>query len=309
MENYGHTPVLLHEAVDALDVRANGIYIDFTTGGASMSALVAGRLDFRHARLLCVDRDSAAINAAKIKLADFPVDFVNDNYTNIKFHAARLGITAVNGILMDLGVSSHQLDTAERGFSFHLDAPLDMRMSGEGLSAYDVVNGYSEDDLVRILFKYGEEKFARGITKGIIKARTDKPIRTTGELAEVIKTNVPLKIRREKNPCRKTFQAIRIEVNGELEGLSFALPEAFDLLAPKGRLVVITFHSLEDRIVKNYFRDLATGCTCPPDFPICVCGNTPKAKLITKKPIIAKEDEIADNNRSRSAKLRVIEKM
>jgi len=276
MMNFSHIPVLLHEAVDALDLRADGIYIDGTVGGGGHSFEIARRLDFSKGRLLCFDRDVTAINAAKAKLKNFPAEFVNDNYTNIKLQAANHGITAASGILMDLGVSSHQLDSPERGFSFHEDAPLDMRMSAEGMSAYDVVNSYTEEDLVEILFKYGEEKFARGIVKAIVKARTDKPINTTGELAEIIKNNVPLKVRREKNPCRKTFQAIRIEVNGEIEGLQVALPEAFDLLEASGRLAVITFHSLEDRIVKNIFKELATGCTCPPEFPICICGKAPQ---------------------------------
>lgn len=304
--SFGHVPVLLKEAVDALEIKASGIYIDCTVGGGGHSLEIARGLDFPKGRLLCFDRDKQAIEAAKIKLAQYPAEFINDNFINIKNYA-----TEADGVLMDLGVSSHQLDSAERGFSFHEDAPLDMRMSldQENISAYDVVNNYSEEDLTRIIFGYGEEKFARGIVKGIIKARTDKPVETTGELAEIIKNNVPLKVRREKNPCRKTFQAIRIEVNGELDVIKTAIPDAFSLLNKGGRLAVITFHSLEDRLVKNIFKELTAGCDCPPEFPICTCGKEPKAKLINRKPITAKEEELAANIRSRSAKLRVIEKI
>ena len=210
---------------------------------------------------------------------------------------------------MDLGVSSYQLDNRERGFSYHDDAPLDMRMSGEGESARDVVNEYEPRELVRILQNYGEEKFAQSIVKGILKAREQSPIETTSQLAEIIKRNVPAKVRNEKNPCRKTFQAIRIEVNRELEVLEIGLKDGFELLSSGGRMAVITFHSLEDRIVKNAFKEYCTGCICPPDFPVCVCGRTPKGELVNKKPIIASEEELKENPRSRSAKLRIIEKI
>ena len=210
---------------------------------------------------------------------------------------------------MDLGVSSYQLDTAERGFSYHEDAPLDMRMSKSGLSAYDVVNEYSKEQLEKILFEYGEEKFAHGIVSGILKARETAPIKTTLELAEIVKRNVPLKVRKEKNPCKKTFQAIRIEVNGELDELKKGMSEAFERLSAGGRLAIITFHSIEDRIVKNTFREYCTGCTCPPDFPVCVCGKKPRGRTVYRKPITASEEELEVNNRSRSAKLRVIEKL
>lgn len=210
---------------------------------------------------------------------------------------------------MDLGVSSYQLDTAERGFSYHEDAPLDMRMSKSGLSAYDVVNEYSKEQLEKILFEYGEEKFAHGIVSGILKARETAPIKTTLELAEIVKRNVPLKVRKEKNPCKKTFQAIRIEVNGELDELKKGMSEAFERLKAGGRLAIITFHSIEDRIVKNTFREYCTGCTCPPDFPVCVCGKKPRGRTVYRKPVTASEEELAVNNRSRSAKLRVIEKL
>ena len=220
-----------------------------------------------------------------------------------------LGINALDGIIADLGVSSHQLDTAERGFSFHNDAPLDMRMSGEGLSARDVVNEYAEEDIARILFDYGEEKFGNRIARGIVSARLTAPIETTGQLAEIIKASVPAAYRREKNPCRKSFQAIRIEVNHELDVLETALTDGFAALKKGGRMSVITFHSLEDRIVKNRFREFCTGCTCPPEFPVCVCGKKPMGRLLDKKPVTASAEELAANPRSRSAKLRVIEKI
>ncbi|MCL2639021.1 MAG: 16S rRNA (cytosine(1402)-N(4))-methyltransferase RsmH [Oscillospiraceae bacterium] len=310
--NFSHTTVLLHESINALAIMPDGIYIDCTVGGGGHSLEIAKVLNFQQqskGKILCLDKDKQALEAARERLKDYPVVFINDDFVNLKQQAAAHGISGVNGILMDLGVSSHQLDTAERGFSFHEDAPLDMRMSDEGLSAYDVVNNYSAEDLMRIIFLYGEEKFARGIVAGIIKAREEEPIKTTAELAEIIKNNVPLKIRREKNPCRKTFQAIRIEVNNELEGLKTVLPDAFELLNTGGRLAVITFHSLEDRIVKTFFKELAQGCTCPPDFPVCVCNNAPKGKLVNRKPITASQAELAANVRSRSAKLRVIEKL
>ncbi|MCL2076801.1 MAG: 16S rRNA (cytosine(1402)-N(4))-methyltransferase RsmH [Oscillospiraceae bacterium] len=313
MPDFIHIPVLLNETIDALDIKADGVYIDCTVGGGGHSLEIAKRLCFSgesgQARLLCLDRDKQALKAAGEKLSEFPIIFVNDNFANIKEQTARLEITGANGILMDLGVSSHQLDSAERGFSFHEDAPLDMRMGDEGISAYDVVNSYTPEDLTKILFLYGEEKFAKGIVNGIIKARGETPIATTNQLAEIIKNNVPLKVRREKNPCRKTFQAIRIEVNGEIESLKTALPDAFELLEKGGRLAVISFHSLEDRIVKTIFNGFCTGCICPPEFPVCVCQNKPKGRLVTKKPVTAAETELSANSRSRSAKLRVIEKL
>ena len=222
---------------------------------------------------------------------------------------AELGVTALDGIIADLGVSSHQLDTAERGFSFHNDAPLDMRMSGEGLSARDVVNEYGEEEIAQILFNYGEEKFGNRIARGIVNARLNAPIETTGQRAEIIRSSVPAAYRREKNPCRKSFQAIRIEVNHELDVLETALTDGFAALKKGGRMSVITFHSLEDRIVKNRFREFCTGCTCPPEFPVCVCGKKPMGRLLDKKPIVASPEELEANPRSRSAKLRVIEKI
>jgi len=295
-------------AVDGLAVKAGGIYADCTAGGGGHSLEIAKRLG-NGGRLICFDRDPEAIEAAKARLTGYSPIFVNRNFSEIKEALGELGIARLDGALMDLGVSSHQLDDPERGFSFHNDAPLDMRMSGEGMSARDVVNEYPEDKLAEILFNYGEEKFARGIARGITQARLTAPIETTGELAEIIKRNVPLKVRKEKNPCRKTFQAIRIEVNGELDALEKALDDIFDILSPGGRLSVITFHSLEDRIVKQKFKGLLEGCTCPKDFPVCVCGKKPRAVQITRKPVTADESELADNPRSRSAKLRVIEKI
>ena len=305
---FSHKSVLLMPAVDGLAVKAGGIYADCTAGGGGHSLEIAKRLG-NGGRLICFDRDPEAIEAAKARLTGYSPIFVNRNFSEIKEALGELGIARLDGALMDLGVSSHQLDDPERGFSFHNDAPLDMRMSGEGMSARDVVNEYPEDKLAEILFNYGEEKFARGIARGIAQARLTAPIETTGELAEIIKRNVPLKVRKEKNPCRKTFQAIRIEVNGELDALEKALDDIFDILSPGGRLSVITFHSLEDRIVKQKFKGLLEGCTCPKDFPVCVCGKKPRAVQITRKPVTADESELADNPRSRSAKLRVIEKI
>ncbi len=305
---FQHTSVMLMPAVDGLNVREGCIYADCTTGGGGHSLEILKRLGST-GTLICFDRDKEAIAAARQRLSGYSPIFAERNFSEIRSALRELGISHLDGALMDLGVSSHQLDDPERGFSFHNDAPLDMRMSGEGMSAYDVVNDYPEEQLAGILFEYGEEKFARGIAHGIALARENSPIRTTGELAEIIKRNVPLKVRKEKNPCRKTFQAIRIEVNGELDALRTALDDIFELLAPAGRLSVITFHSLEDRIVKQKFRSLCEGCTCPKDFPVCVCGKKPRAVQITKKPITADEAEVAENPRSRSAKLRVIEKL
>ncbi|MDR2560015.1 MAG: 16S rRNA (cytosine(1402)-N(4))-methyltransferase RsmH [Oscillospiraceae bacterium] len=310
MEEFSHIPVLLKESTDALVIMPKGVYIDCTVGGGGHSHEIAKLLNFQNGCLLCLDKDRQALEAARERLREYPAVFINDCFSNIKEQAQKHRIKGADGILMDLGVSSHQLDSAERGFSFHENAALDMRMNKEQeLSAFDVVNNYSAEDLIRILFLYGEEKFARGIAGGIVKMRETALIKTTGELAEIIKNNVPLKVRREKNPCRKTFQAIRIEVNNELEALKSALPDAFELLNPGGRLAIITFHSLEDRIVKKFYKELAAGCTCSPDFPICTCNNEPKAKIITRKPITAAEAELSQNSRSRSAKLRVIEKI
>lgn len=306
MEFY-HKSVLLNETIDALAIKQDGIYVDCTTGGGGHSLEIAKRI--LNGRLICFDQDKEAIEAAKKRLQGYNPTFINKNFEFLSNELEALDIEKVDGILMDLGVSSYQLDNKDRGFSFHEDAPLDMRMSGEGQSAYDVVNEYSQEELERILFNYGEEKFARGIVKGIMRAREQGPVETTGQLAEIIKRNVPIKVRNEKNPCRKTFQAIRIEVNKELEVLETALQDGFNLLKKGGRMAIITFHSLEDRIVKNAFKQFCTGCTCPPEFPVCVCGKEAKGALVNRKPIVADEKELNDNQRSRSAKLRVIEKL
>lgn len=304
---FSHKSVLLKESIEGLNIKPDGIYADCTTGGGGHSLEIAKRL--KDGRLICFDQDKEAIAVAKERLKDFSPIFVNRNFAEIREALSELGINGLDGILMDLGVSSYQLDNRERGFSYHDDAPLDMRMSGSGESARDVVNEYDEESLVRILQLYGEEKYARSIVKGIVRQRTVSPIETTSQLAEIIRNNVPSKVRNEKNPCRKTFQAIRIEVNRELEVLEKGLADGFDLLNAGGRMAIITFHSLEDRIVKNAFREYCTGCTCPPEFPVCVCGRTPKAVLVNKKPIAASEEELGDNPRSRSAKLRVLEKI
>lgn len=304
---FSHISVLLKETVDGAFSDPKGVYADLTTGGGGHSLELAKRLD--GGRLICFDQDREALEAAGERLKGYPVTFVRRNFCEIKSVLAELGIEALDGIIADLGVSSHQLDTAERGFSFHNDAPLDMRMSGEGLSARDVVNEYGEGELARILFDYGEEKFGNKIARGIVNARLSAPIETTGQLAEIIKSSVPAAYRREKNPCRKSFQAIRIEVNHELDVLDKALTDGFDVLKVGGRMSVITFHSLEDRIVKNRFKEFCTGCTCPPEFPVCVCGKKPMGELAVKKPITASAQELENNPRSRSAKLRIIEKI
>ena len=307
MTQFSHTTVLLKETVDGAFTDPKGIYADLTTGGGGHSLELAGRLD--GGRLVCFDQDEEAIAAAGERLKGLPVTLVKRNFCELGEVLDELGIEALDGIIADLGVSSHQLDAAERGFSFHADAPLDMRMSREGLSARDVVNEYSFEELRRILYEYGEEKFAPKIADGIVKARAATPIETTGELAEIIKRSVPAAYRREKNPCRKSFQAIRIEVNHELDVLETALSVGFERLKVGGRMAVITFHSLEDRIVKNRFREFCTGCICPPEFPVCVCGRLPRGRTLFKKPVTASEEELAATPRSRSAKLRVIEKI
>ena len=304
---FSHVSVLLKETVDGAFTDPKGVYADLTTGGGGHSLELAKRLD--GGRLICFDQDKEALEAAGERLKGLPVTFVRSNFCEMKSVLADLGIKELDGIIADLGVSSHQLDTAERGFSFHNDAPLDMRMSGEGLSARDVVNEYDEGELAKILFDYGEEKFGNRLARGIVNARLTAPIETTGQLAEIIKSSVPAAYRREKNPCRKSFQAIRIEVNHELDVLETALTDGFDVLKVGGRMSVITFHSLEDRIVKNRFKEFCTGCTCPPEFPVCVCGRKPMGRLVDKKPITASPEELERNPRSRSAKLRIIEKI
>ncbi len=299
---------MLDECINGLDIKPNGIYIDGTCGGAGHSKEIAKRLT-ESGMLIGIDRDPDAVAAASERLAPYNAKVLKGNFSDMKALAAGEGISEVDGILLDLGVSSHQLDTLERGFSYHGDAPLDMRMSREGISAKDIVNTYSYEELSRILWEYGEEKFSRRIADNIVKQRENAPIETTGQLADIVCSSYPAKFRREKNPCKKTFQAIRIAVNCELDELNRALDDGFDMLKIGGRFCIITFHSLEDRIVKQRFASFCTGCTCPPDFPQCVCGKKPRGKLVNRKPIEASEEELAVNNRSHSAKLRIIEKI
>lgn len=304
---FSHISVLLNETIEGLAIKPEGIYVDGTAGGAGHSRKIAEKLTT--GRLIAIDRDPDAVQVATERLKGFNAIVVQANYSEIASILRELEIDGVDGILLDLGVSSHQLDTGERGFSYNINAPLDMRMSQSGISAKDIVNEYSQEQLSKIIFEYGEEKFARKIADNIIKERQEKPIETTFELAEIIKKSIPAKFKREKNPCKKTFQAIRIAVNGELDHLSNCIDDAFDCLNSGGRLAIITFHSLEDRIVKQHFAELCKGCICPPDFPQCVCGRTPRGKLINRKPIEASEQEIEANNRSRTAKLRIIERI
>lgn len=299
---------MLDECINGLDIKPDGIYIDGTCGGAGHSKEIAKRLT-EGGMLIGIDRDPDAVAAASERLAPYNAKVLKGNFSDMKALAAGEGISEVDGILLDLGVSSHQLDTLERGFSYHGDAPLDMRMSQEGISAKDIVNTYSYEELSRILWEYGEEKFSRRIADNIVKQRENAPIETTGQLADIVCGSYPAKFRREKNPCKKTFQAIRIAVNCELDELNRALDDGFDMLKIGGRFCIITFHSLEDRIVKQRFASFCTGCICPPDFPQCVCGKKPRGKLVNRKPIEASEEELAVNNRSHSAKLRIIEKI
>lgn len=304
--SFHHIPVLFNESIDSLNIKPDGIYVDCTSGGGGHSTAIAKCLTT--GRLIAVDRDPQAIATLKERLGVFEcVTLVHDNFFNIKSILANLGIDGVDGVLADLGVSSHQLDEPSRGFSFHHDAPLDMRMSIEGLSAADVVNNLSQRELQKIIFDYGEEKFAPSISRAVVKARDTKPIETTFELSDIIKSAMPAAAKRDGHPARKTFQAIRIFVNGELDGLGDAVSDMFDCLNKGGRLSVITFHSLEDRIVKQQLAPLAKGCTCPKNFPVCVCGNTPKAKVF--KAVAPADKELADNARSRSARLRTAEKL
>lgn len=305
---FTHIPVLLEECMEGLDIKPDGIYVDGTAGGAGHSSAIASRLG-ENGRLIALDRDPDAVAAAAERLSVYPnAQVVHSNYSQIREVLDDLGIDKVDGILMDLGVSSYQLDEESRGFSYHADAPLDMRMSKEGTSAADIVNTLSEQELARIIFEYGEEKFSRRIASNIVKQRSISPIETTLQLADIVRLSVPQKARRDKNPCKKTFQAIRIAVNGEFDHLLKGLEDAFFSLKSGGRLAVITFHSLEDRIVKQKFAGWCKGCICPPDFPVCVCGRKPKGVLINRKPIEAEEKEVERNNRSRSAKLRIIER-
>ena len=308
--NFTHITVLLNETVDALEVKPDGVYVDCTLGGAGHTSLILSRLG-ENGRVIGIDRDDDALNNAKEKVKDGRLITVKDNFENIASVVNSLGLETVDGILMDLGVSSHQLDVAERGFSYMQDAPLDMRMDrSAALNAYEVVNSYSEKELFRILRDYGEERFASSIAKKIIESRQTAPINTTLELSEIVSSAIPAKYRRDGgHPAKRTFQAIRIEVNGELSCIPKAINDGVDILSPGGRMAIISFHSLEDRIVKNGFKDLENPCTCPSDFPVCVCGKKQKVKVITKKPILPTENELENNSRSHSAKLRVCEKI
>lgn len=306
--SFTHIPVMLNETIEALNIKPNGIYVDGTAGGGGHSAEILKRLTT--GKLISIDQDPDAIKTVRERFAGNPNSIIiKGNFADMKELLSNRGIKLVDGILLDIGVSSHQLDTAQRGFSYHEDAPLDMRMSQSGTSAYDLVNNLSYAELSRIISHYGEEKYASSIAKAIIREREIAPIETTLQLAEIIKEAVPQKVRRDGHPAKKTFQAIRIAVNGELDKLRQGLSGGFDILAEGGRFAVITFHSLEDRIVKQEMALWCQGCTCPKDFPVCVCNNKPKAKLISRKPIVAGEKELEENRRSRSAKLRICEKI
>ena len=307
---YTHKPVLLDECIEGLNIRPDGVYVDGTLGRAGHSREIAKRLTT--GRLICIDRDMAAIEAAQTRLADWMdrVTLIHSNFSELGEVLKEAGIAGVDGMLFDLGVSSPQLDDASRGFSYMQDAPLDMRMDVSApLTAYEVVNTWSFEELRRILTEYGEERYSSRIAKAIVTVRETAPIETTLQLVDVIKSAMPSAALREKqHPAKRSFQAIRIAVNGELDALPPMLSAAVEALNPGGRLAVITFHSLEDRIVKQTMKELATGCTCPPNFPVCVCGNKPKIRLVSRKPIVSGEAELEENPRARSAKLRVAEK-
>ena len=304
---FSHIPVLLNETLEGLNIKPDGIYVDGTAGGAGHSKEIAKRLTT--GKLIALDRDPDAVKVATERLKGLPATVIKSNYRDMRIALDGQGIDYVDGIMLDIGVSSFQLDNGERGFSFHEDAPLDMRMSKEGTTAADLVNSLDVYELTNILRDYGEEKFAFKIANNIIREREKAPILTTARLAEIIASSVPAAVRRQGNPSRKSFQALRIAVNDELGALKDGIDAAWNCLNKGGRLAIITFHSLEDRIVKNKFKEYTIGCTCPPDIPICICGKKPQGKLITGKPIVAGEHELSINTRSRSAKLRVIEKL
>ena len=304
---FKHISVLLEETIESLCIKPDGIYVDGTAGGAGHSKERAKKLD--SGRLIAIDRDPDAVKIASERLAEYNATVVQDRFSNIASVLEKLNIPKVDGVMMDLGVSSHQLDKAERGFSYRNEAPLDMRMSQSGKTAADLVAQLSSAELCKIFRDYGEEQFAMSIAKAIVKAREKEPITTTTQLAEIISRAVPPSARRDGHPARKCFQALRIAVNGELSEVEKGIADAFECLKPGGVLSVITFHSLEDRIVKQYFASLCKGCTCPPDLPVCVCGGKPKGELISRKPILPSAEEIEINPRSRSAKLRAIRKL
>lgn len=308
MSEFSHKPVMLKECIRGLDIKPEGIYVDGTCGGAGHSKEIAKRL--AGGKLYGFDQDPDAVQVARRRLEGLPAQVIHANFREAKSVLNSLGVEEIDGVLLDLGVSSYQLDSAERGFSYNADAYLDMRMSKEGTSAADLVNSLPVQELTDILREYGEEKFAYQIAKKIDVYRKDKPIMTTAQLSQIVNSAYPAAERRKsKNPSRKTFQALRIEVNDELGALKDALKDLFDILKPGGRMCIITFHSLEDRIVKQYFKRLSLKCTCPPELPVCVCGGKAKAELITRKPIVAQPREQEENRRSRSAKLRIIEKL
>ena len=308
---FEHKSVLLDETINGLNIKPDGIYVDGTLGGGGHAYEVCTRLGTKGS-IIGIDQDAAAIEAANARLKDFgeKVTIVRSNYCDMKSRLHELGIDKVDGIILDLGVSSYQLDTAERGFSYREDAPLDMRMdTRQKMTARDIVNDYSEMDLYRVIRDYGEDKFAKNIAKHIVTQRGKGPIETTGQLTEIIRGAIPMKYQKKSgHPAKRTFQAIRIELNRELEVLRDTLDDMIELLNPGGRLCIITFHSLEDRLVKSAFKKNENPCTCPPDFPVCVCGNVSKGSIVTRKPILPSEDEMAANSRSKSAKLRIFER-
>lgn len=310
--SFKHISVLLNETIDGLNINPDGIYVDGTLGGGGHAYEVCKRLSPK-GRFIGIDQDGDALVAAKERLSEFSdiTSFVRSNYSEIETILEDLGVSKVDGIVLDLGVSSYQLDTVERGFSYRENAPLDMRMdSRQTKTAATIVNEYSEFDLYRIIRDYGEDKFAKNIAKHIVMAREQSPIETTGQLCDIIRASIPMKVQNKGgHPAKKTFQAIRIEVNRELEVLAQSLDKMIDHLNPGGRLCIITFHSLEDRIVKTNFKNNENPCTCPPDFPVCVCGKAPKGRVITRKPIIPSNEEIEYNSRSKSSKLRIFERM
>ena len=305
---FSHYSVLLQECLEGLNIDPSGTYVDGTAGGAGHSREIARRLT--DGRLFALDQDPDAVAVASERLAPFSqAKVIRTNFREMALVLQQENALPVNGVLLDLGVSSWQLDNPARGFSYREDAPLDMRMSQSGTTAAQLLAESSEAEISRILWEYGEERYARNIARNIVKAREKAPVETTMQLVEIIKSSMPAAARREKNPCKRTFQALRIAVNSELDALSQGVDAAFDCLAPGGRLVIITFHSLEDRMVKQKFAELAKGCICPPEFPVCVCGRTPAARLINRKPILPSPEELAANHRSASAKLRILEKI
>ena len=312
MVEFSHVPVLFDEVIENLNIKEDGVYFDGTLGGGGHSEGILKRLG-PDGRLIATDQDSDAIESTSERLKEYSdkLTIVKSNFVNIDAVLSELGVAGVNGILLDLGVSSYQFDNAERGFSYRSDAPLDMRMDRDtGITAADIVNDYSEEELARIIREYGEETFAGKIAREIVRSREKERIETTFQLNEIIKDALPAKVKNKKgHPAKQTYQAIRIELNHELEVLSEALDKMIDLLLPGGRLCIITFHSLEDRMVKNKFRTAMNPCICPPDFPVCVCGRKSKGKVVTRKPIVAGDKELSENSRSKSAKLRVFEKM